>query len=170
MATPSRDFFDLPLREMLLEAAGQLTQPWAWFFRAIHERLKPLGIEKTFTLVNNQASAADVTGLVFDLRQTSQAIVEYLVQRITTSTGATELVESGIFIVSYMPTSATWELHSVSADTPDNSGVTFSVTSAGQVQYTSTNITGTASISKLTYRARTLGGKNSQYSSMAGGR
>ena len=166
----TRDTLDLPLREMMLEVSGHLTQPWAWFFRAIQERLSPLGIEKTATIANNQSSLADVTGLVFDLRQTSQAIVEYLIQRITLGGGATELVESGIFIVSYMPTSQNWELHSVSSGTPDVSGVTFAITASGQIQYTSSNVTGTTSISKMTYRARTLGGKNQLYSSMAGGR
>lgn len=107
----------------------------------------------------------EVEGLGFDYRQVTSAVVEYLVQRVTTGAGATELIESGIFIVSYLPTSNSWSLHSVSADNPHDSGVTFTISSEGQVQCQSSAITGTDSISRMFWRARTLGGKNHQFSS-----
>lgn len=108
----------------------------------------------------------DITDLKFNLRGVSQATVDFLIQRVTTSGGATELIESGMFVVSYNPTSADWSLTMIGTPGPDDSGIDFSIDSNGQVQYVSTSITGTASISKITWRSRTLGAKNSLYSSV----
>lgn len=161
--------FSFPIRDKLLD--GQfLNSPWEWFFRQIYERLHALGDERSFEIANNQASAADISGLKFSSRDLSQAVVEFLVTRVTTGGGATELVESGLFIVAYKPTSDAWAINLVNINSPQNSGVDFTITAAGQVQYTSSNITGTASISRMFYRVRTLGGKNHRYSSPASGR
>lgn len=110
----------------------------------------------------------DITDLKFSYRQISQAIVDFLIQRVTTSTGATELIESGMFVVSYNPTSDDWSLTMIGTPGPDDSGVDFMIDSSGQIQYRSSSITGTASISKITWRARTLSAKHSSYSSVGG--
>lgn len=163
-----KESFAVPWRDKVVDQMGMLSYRWQWFFNSLFERLYPLGVERSFDIANNQAAAADVTGLKFDKRGVSQAIIEFLVQRVTTGAGAVELIESGILIVTYNPTSEDWNLQAVSANTPDNSGVDFTITSSGQVQYTSSNETGTASISKLFYRSRTLAGKNTQYSATGG--
>lgn len=93
------------------------------------------------------------------------AILEYLVQRITTGGSAQELTEFGIVTFVYNPTSANWSTVVVTDDTPDNSGITFSISSTGQIQYSTVNVTGTPSISQISYRFRTLKGANTQYSS-----
>ena len=108
----------------------------------------------------------DVTDLKFNFRGVSQATVDFLIQRVTTSTGATELIESGIFVVSYNPTSDDWSLTMIGTPGPDDSGVDFSIDSSGQVQYRSSSITGTASISRVIWKARTLAGKHSSYSTI----
>jgi hypothetical protein len=138
-----------------------ITRTWSFFFRSIQAALDPLGVEQYFTLVNNQSVAADIDGLKFDLAKVGQVTVDYLIQRVTTGGGATELIETGTLYAAYKPTSNDWFLINV----PSSAGITLSITSSGQIQYTSTNVTGTASISKLTFRARTLAAKNSQYSS-----
>lgn len=166
MAIPKASF-DVPYKTQIIGQSGLLTQAWEWFFRSLWERLYPLGAERSFEINNNQSSPADITGMKFDKRGISAAVVEYLIQRVTTSTGATELVEAGIFIVAYKPFAAPgWNLTMVHGDKPLDSGVTFSITDAGQVQYTSTSITGTASISRIVWRARTLTGKHSSYSNV----
>lgn len=108
----------------------------------------------------------DIESLKFNFRGVSQAAVDFLIQRITTSTGATELIESGIFVVSYNPTSNNWSLTMLGTPGPDDSGVDLSIDSEGQVQYVSTSITGTASISRINWRARTLSAKHSSYSTV----
>lgn len=156
--------FKVPYKDALVGDDGLLTRPWEVFFRLITSALDPLGIEKFFTLENNISSAKDLTGLNFNYEGVSFAIVEFFIQRVTTGTGATELITSGIFHVVYKPTTNAWELTVIGTPGPSVSGITFSITAAGQVQYTSTNITGTSSISKMSYRARTISGKSSTYS------
>ncbi len=113
------------------------------------------GSPSTFSIVNNQSSVADVTGLLFSGAVTQSFVAEYFIYRNTTSTGATELASRGMMIGAYSPVAATWEM-SVGPQVGD-AGITFSITAAGQVQYTSTNITGTAATSKMSFFKRTLG-------------
>lgn len=158
--------FNVPRRTNLINAAGQITDAWDWFFRSLEKMVYPLGQEQTFTLANDQSTAADIDGMVFNKIGVSVAFVEYLIQRVTTGTGATELVEAGLFIVSYNPTSEDWNLNVVSENNPDDAGVVFSINSSGQVRYTSTDVTGDNSLSRIVWRSRTLGAKAQSYSSI----
>lgn len=158
--------FEVPYRDALNDERGFLARTWDWFFREVQRRLYALGDEKQFTIVNNQSTPADVTGLRFNKGGVSQAVFEYLIQRVTTGGSAIELIESGILIFVYRPTDDDWEIVVVNEEMPDDAGVDFTVTTDGQVQYTSSNESGNASISTLFYRARTIAGKNTQYSIM----
>lgn len=158
--------FEVPYRDQVLDSNGVLANAWEWFFRAVVERIYPLGDEDSILLVNNQAAVANVTNLKFNSKGVSQAFVDFLIQRVTTGAGAVELIASGMFAAVYKPTSNTWAIQMIGTPGPSTSGITFSITALGQVQYTSTNETGTASISKLCWRARTLGAKNEKYSSV----
>lgn len=160
------DSFDVPYQSEISDNKRFLTTPWTWFFRSTWERLYSLGIERQFTLVNNQSAPADVTGLRFDKRGVAQATVTYLVQRVTTGGSAAELIESGIFTCAYRPTSESWDISAVNEHSPDDAGITFTITADGQVQYTTTNETGTPLISNLFWRASTFGGKNQLYSAV----
>jgi hypothetical protein len=142
----------------------EVNRNWEVFFRGIVKALLPLGLEKSFQLVNNQAVAADITGMNLTSQIVSHGIFEYLIQRVTTGAGAVELLEAGMFHLVFRPTSNLWVIVVIGSPGPSISGVTFSVTAKGQVQYTSVNIGGTPSISKITWRVRTLAAKNSQYS------
>lgn len=170
MSTPVKQF-DIPYRNPMVDKNGMMTEPWQWFFMAVWERLYSLGFERQFSIVNDQSSPADIDGMKFDKRGVTQAFVDFMIQRVTTGTGASELIESGFFICTYRPSSEDWDINLVDIDNPDDSGVDFIITSEGQVQYTSSDIEATAdpSISNLFWRARTIGGKNSQYS-IAGAR
>lgn len=159
MAVISNQSLEVPYQDSVVEKTGMLSFSWQSFFRILQSMLSPLGIEKSFSLANNQASAADLVGMQFDYKKVNQVNIEYLIQRITTSTGTTELIQTGVFQLAYKPITAAWYINTVGSTGPDAGGITFSVTATGQVQYTSTNITGTANISKITYRARTLGAK-----------
>lgn len=112
--------------------------------------------ETAFTIANNQSSAANVTGLVFNHGSVGAAFIDYWIKRVTTSSGAVERTEAGRLLVSWDLSAATWRIVPVGSG-PDESGVSFSITSAGQVQYTSDSITGTPSVSKMKFRATTMG-------------
>lgn len=247
MARSITDRLTIPYRNQLLVEDGTLSRPWEAFFGLLVEAVLPFGIETTCPILNNQSSPLAIDGLSFNAEGISQVIVDFLIQRVTTSTGATELIESGTFFLVYRPTAEEWALVMMGTPGPDDSGVDFyvnqaafastydhttstwtksshglnnnqSVTltagtslptgyslattyyvinatsgtfklsstvggsavvattddgtgtqtvhtaSSGQVKYISSNITGTASISKLSYRARTMASKSVVYS------
>lgn len=156
--------FEIPYQNAVIDKTNFFTKSWEWFFREIYDRLYSLGSEDVFNITNNQSTPANIDGLKFSKTGVSQATIDFLIQRVTTSTGATELIETGIFVVSYNPTSADWSLTMIGTPGPDDSGVDFSIDATGQVKYASSSITGTASISRVVWRARTLAGKHSTYS------
>lgn len=158
--------FDIPFRDPIAEKSGFISEVWGWFIRAVYERLSPLGEELSFKLVNNQSTAKDIPSLKFNPKSVTCVFFEYLVQRVTTSTGATELTEAGLLIFTYNPTSKTWNKTIVSEHGPDDAGITLSITADGQITYQTTSITGTPLMSVIFYRARTMAGRHNYYSSV----
>jgi hypothetical protein len=109
-------------------------------------------LEQAFTLVNNQVAPANITGLVFDPTKVRSTHIEYSIYRRHTSP-ATELASVGTIRMIYKNISNTWSFDETF--TGDVVGVTFSVTSLGQVQYTSTNLPGSIADSTMKFKART---------------
>lgn len=148
---------NIPNLEQVVDDKGMLTRIWQTVFRYLQNTLDPLGVEKTFIIENNKASATNIDGLIFDSSKVSQVFIDYVIQRITTTN---ELVESGILRAVYLPTSLTWSLVTVGTTGPSVSGVAFTIDATGRIKYTSTNVAGTPVTSTLSIRARTLSGKN----------
>lgn len=146
--------------------SGLITRSWQLYFRLLQNLLNPFGSEISFGLENEQLAPANITGLSVDSTQVSQAIVDYIIQRVTTGTNPVELLESGTFHLVYKPTSQIWVIYPYGTPGPESSGVTLSVTTGGQVQYVSTLVDGTPSISKICFRIKTLSAKNNQYSGL----
>jgi hypothetical protein len=100
-------------------------------------------LQTTFNIANNTSVAAEIVGLIFNAAQVRSAIVEYSVYR--TGTGPTvELSETGTLHLIYKNGAAVnskWSIGRVFFG--DDAGVLFTMTDAGQVKYTSTNISGT---------------------------
>jgi len=103
---------------------------------------------KSFSLTNNQSSAANITNFSFDTASVRSAICRY---SIYISTTLEEHCETGHLYLSYKSTANSWDIVQTGGGT---SGVVFSITSAGQVQYTSTNITGSSYVGKLKFDAK----------------
>lgn len=102
--------------------------------------------ETSFSLSNNQTSAANVTGLAF-----AAATVRGFKALVTVEIDATlDLFET--FELVGVNKGGTFDMAVSSAG--DESGVVFSITSAGQVQYTSANYSGFVS-GKIKFRAIT---------------
>lgn len=88
----------------------------------------------TFSAANNQAAAANVTGLAF-----ANASVRSFKALVSVAIDATaDLFEQ--FELMAIQKGATWDLSQTAVG--DDSGLVFSITNAGQVQYTSTNVLG----------------------------
>lgn len=137
--------------------------PWG---EELHDYLKALGeaystlvgvgdiSETSATITNNQSSAADVLGLAFDSAQVRSANIAY---QITRTTSTTTRIESGMLTI-FFDTSRSvgekWVLQREAVGT--DSGVEFTVTDAGQVQYTSDNMGGTGHSGIIKFEARAL--------------
>lgn len=93
--------------------------------------------QTSFSFANNQGSAANVTGLVFD--HTVNNSVEATVA-IRLQAGSNEVYSITKLYCQYKTNAATWVCTQV--DNGDLTGIIFSITSGGQVQYTSGNISG----------------------------
>ena len=109
-----------------------------------------------FSITNNQgpgeggATPANVTGLLFNSTAILGAIVYYSVTR---KTDTNEAVETGELRLVYKPNSATWIM---AQSLVGNAGISFSVTSLGQIQYTTSNLSGSNYIGKMRFRAYSL--------------
>lgn len=101
-----------------------------------------------FTIANNQVAAANVTGLVFTGRSFH---IDYAIYR-QTDTALSGVAQSGQLRGVYNTQSSTWLMSDDYSG--QNAGVNFSVTSGGQIQYTSTNIAGANYIGQLSYNVR----------------
>ena len=145
----------------MVDVRGLISSLWNQFFVVVSNVLQYVGEEQVTALANNQVSAADIEGLVFDSQITSACFIEYLVQRVTSSTNK---IQMGILRVSYNPDTAAWAIGEYGTSGPDASGITFSILSTGQVQYTSSNLAGTSEISRIAYRLRPIQAKHPTYS------
>ena len=102
--------------------------------------------ETSFSAANNQTSAADVTGLAF-----ANATVRSFEALISVTIDASaDLFET--FKLVGIQRGADWQL--ISESVGDDSGLVFSITNTGQVQYTSTNVAGFVS-NTIKFRAIT---------------
>lgn len=104
--------------------------------------------ETSFSAANNQSSAANVTGLAFanGTVRSFKALVSVAID------ATTDLFES--FELHGIQKGAAWDMTVSSVG--DDSGLVFSITTSGQVQYTSTNLSGFTS-NTVKFRAQVTG-------------
>lgn len=104
----------------------------------------------TATLSNNVASPTNVTSLSFDTSLIRGAIINYSISR---STNTTEETETGIIMLAYKSSTSLW---TIAQTCTGRSGITLSITSAGQIQYISTNLGGTSYTGKIKFNAKSF--------------
>lgn len=113
-------------------------------------------LQTTFTVANNISSSTNVIGLVFNTGQVRAAVIEYSIYRVSTGQPSGHS-EAGVMVISYdnlASAGSKWSL--VIGPVTANSGVTFTITDAGQIQYQSTDIGATGYSGNMHFRARTL--------------
>lgn len=149
-----------PFGVSVTDSSGIMSRVWQSFFRLIADVLQYLGQETTEDLVNNSTNA-NLNDVKFDYQNESYVIFEYFAQRIY-SGGVYH--EGGYVAFYYDYDGNSWvKIVDVSYDDPSNS-VTFDITAAGQVQYTTTNISGSPTMDRVTFRIRKFAAKSSLYS------
>lgn len=98
----------------------------------------------SFSLANNQSAATNVTGLAFANASVRSAVVHYSV-----FVGATNsFYECGMLYL--INQNSMWDMAQTSNG--DNTGVVFTITAAGQIQYTTPNYAG-FTLAKMGFRA-----------------
>jgi len=104
-----------------------------------------------FPIANNQVAAADITGLVFDKTVHYGALIPYQINRMT-DTALSERVYSGEIYCQYSAQDNAWKVTDTAfGEDADSAGVVFSITAAGQLQYTSDSIAGTTYVGNIRY-------------------
>lgn len=113
-------------------------------------------IQNTFTIANNVSSVANVVGLSLNTGQVRSAIIEYSVYRTSTSNPSGHS-ESGTLTATYDNLAgggSKWSL--IGSNLNGRSGVTFSITDAGQLQYTSSDLGTLGYSGSMHFRVRAL--------------
>jgi hypothetical protein len=100
----------------------------------------------TSATLDNNVSSQNVIGLSFTPASTFAFVVEYTIAR---STDSVRVCSIGRLRGVYNSLSLQWSLSDDYAG--DNTGITFSITAGGQVQYTSTNLGGVLYVGTLQY-------------------
>ena len=96
------------------------------------------GAQISSTITNNQSSAGDLTGLLFDKTTIKAARILYSIER--SDDNPTTVSQVGELMVVHDSVNDVWRINDTAV--LDDAGVTFSILTTGQVQYTSTNFTG----------------------------
>jgi len=113
-------------------------------------------LETTFTVANNVSSDTNITGLAFDTGTVRAAFIEYSIYR-TTASSTSGNAESGVMSMVFDNSASSTNKWLVAIGSQaGTSGVTFSVTDAGQVQYQSTNISGATYVGTMKFKASSL--------------
>ena len=132
---------------------GQATDWAEAVTNVLAELLGPNDIlETAFNIANNQTSAADITGLFFNAASVRAANITYSVYRIS-NTNLSGNAETGTIQLIYDNVIG-WSINQ--GNILGSSGVTFSITVVGQLQYTSTNIGSLGYSGTMKFRAKCL--------------
>lgn len=108
--------------------------------------------ETHFSLTNGQATPLAITGLVFDHTVNTSAKIDV---EINQKTATNELVTTGEIYVVYRALTATWDI--VPLFDFDESGITLSITTAGQVKYTLGTLSGSGYVGSFKFKSATFG-------------
>lgn len=111
--------------------------------------LSTFGTEKSFSMTNNQSSAANVTGLSFDPNLYRSVHLRYDIYR-KTDTASTECRETGFLTLIYSVEASAWTIRREGEPVGNDTGVVFTM-SGNQVQYTTTNISGSNGVHLLSW-------------------
>ena len=110
--------------------------------------------QTTFNIANNQTSSTDVTGLVFSTATVRSALVDYSIYIVTSSNEKAEKGQLELIYKNGATVGQKWSIGQVFFG--DDSGVRFTMTDAGQIQYTSSNIAGTSYVGTMHFEAKAI--------------
>lgn len=142
---------------------GEDVTDWA---EAITETLSGINstgdiLTTSFEPSNNISSATDIVGFSFDGSVIQGFVADYSIYRSTTNSSDVvqeEYCETGTIHGSYLSGAGTWTI-TQTGDNIEETGITLSITTLGQLQYTSTNLlvpVGGTHTCRMVFRARSF--------------
>lgn len=136
---------------------GEDATGWSQAVTAVLATLLAPGdiLQTSFTVQNNVTSASNVNGLLFDPAQVRASNIVYSVYRKTDSVTSGN-VENGTLYINYDTNASSGNKWTLSQQKNGEAGITFSITDAGQFQYTTTNIAGANYIGQMKFTAKSL--------------
>lgn len=108
-------------------------------------------LSTTFAIANNVSSPTVVSGLQFDVSTILSSVITYTITR---TSDVDDLTETGTIRLTYRSSLSDFDL--APSYSGDNSGVTFTISGAGQILYTSTNLSSTNYSGTLTFSAKSV--------------
>ncbi len=112
--------------------------------------------ETSFNIANNVSSFTNIAGLTFNTGEVRAATINYSVYRTSTANPSGQ-AESGILNIVYdnlAGSGSKWAI--TGTGITGNSGVTFTITDLGQMQYKSTDINATGYSGVMHFRSKAL--------------
>lgn len=107
---------------------------------------------QTFILTQNANTNLDIPNLNFPIDEVRSAFITYSVYR---STATNSSFDSGEMVIIYDSLNTTWYLQRESVGNSDTD-ITFNITSAGQIQITTTSLSGTGYSGRIAFSAQAL--------------
>lgn len=134
---------------------GEEATAWAVAVTAVLDSLVGSGdILQTTSTIANSGTLVNITGFSFDPTVVRGAICEYSIYR-KTDTAADERLEVGLIYLGYKTQDGSWELTGPTGG--GTSGITLTITAAGQMQYTVTEpLEGANYVGTIKFKARAL--------------
>lgn len=104
----------------------------------------------TSTILNNQAAFVNISAFTFSTASVRRIDCEYLIER-STLTPSQKIVEAGRIEGFYDGTNWSWAVQSVG-----DAGIEFNINTSGNVQYKSSDLSGTGYVGQIKFRAKTV--------------
>jgi len=102
---------------------------------------------------SNPGVDVDITALTFSPLDVVKATIEYAVFRSTTTS---QVAEGGILEIVYNSTNPATNKWEITRDFAGDGQISFSITDAGQIQYTTTTISGSSHTGFISFRASSV--------------
>lgn len=109
--------------------------------------------QQIYIMTSNANSNVDLPNLSFPTANVQGAQIFYSVYR---NTSTETITETGFFVVNYNSTAAPGLKWEISREYIGDAQVTFNITDVGQVQFSSSLITGTGHNGKIIYQAKAV--------------
>jgi hypothetical protein len=149
---------NIPLSGSSPNWAPAIIQAFELIAEALNISAGPYDIPpQNYVMTSNVNTNVPIPNLSFPVTAVSGAIVFYGVNRSSSGVGAEQLSQTGLLILNYDPTQAPGFLWQVtdefSSSSSSGAQITFTMSDTGQLQFSTTAITGTTPVGNINFRA-----------------